>query len=185
MMNKQLKMLTGVAVFAALVLAGALGAFVLGAAQPVQAQATTPSATRSFSPMAVAPGGTVQVTIAHANTGGIGRVTEMIPSGFIYVTSSLPAANVNTDNASAPTFSLFGVPASFTYDVTAPMTAGDHTFSGTLRSGGPAGHLHRRRLHHGHRRDGRRRAAADAQRRLLGDGAAHRPRRGYPDHHQV
>ena len=87
--------------------------------------------------MTVAPGGTVQVTIAHANTGGIGRVTEMIPSGFTYVTSSLPAANVNTDNASAPTFNLFGAPASFTYDVTAPMTAGDHTFSGTLRSGDP------------------------------------------------
>ena len=37
-----------------------------------------------------------------------------------------------------PTFSLFGAPASFTYDVTRPsMTEGEHTFSGTLRSGDP------------------------------------------------
>jgi len=135
-MSKQLTMKAGVAMFAALALAGALAIFIFGAYQPVAAQAD-PSASRSFSPMTVEPGGTVTVTITLANVGGIGRLTEMIPSGFTYVSSSLPAAQVNTDNASAPVFNLFGAGASFTYSVTAPMTTGDYEFSGTLRSGDP------------------------------------------------
>ena len=132
-MTNQLKMMVGVAMFATLALAGALGAFVVSTAQTAEAQAA-PSATRSFSPMTVAPGGTVTVTLSHANTGGIGRITEMIPSGFTYTSSSLPSDNVDTTNASAPAFGLFEAPASFTYDVTASMTEGDYTFSGTPRA---------------------------------------------------
>ena len=121
---------------AALALAGALAIFIFGAYQPAAAQ-QAPSASRSFSAMTVAPGDTVTVSIATANTGGIGRVTERLPSGFAYARSSLPAGNVNTTNASAPVFNLFGAGDSFTYDVTAPMTTGEYTFSGTLRSGDP------------------------------------------------
>ena len=77
------------------------------------------------------------MTITHANTGGIGRVTEMIPSGFTYSSNSLPAGNVDTSNMAAPVFNLFEAGPSFTYDVTAPMTEGDYTFSGTLRAGRP------------------------------------------------
>ena len=135
-MSNQLKMMVGVAVFAMLALAGALGAFVVSTAQPVEAQ-EAPSATRSFSPMTVAPGGTVTVTLEHANTAGIGRITEMIPAGFTYDSSSLASGNVDTSDMAAPVFTLFGAPASFTYDVTASMTEGDYTFSGTLRSGDP------------------------------------------------
>ena len=136
-MTKQLTMKAGVALFAALALAGALAIFVFGAYQPVAAQQADPSASRSFSSMTVEPGDSVTVTITTANTGNIGRVTEMIPSGFTYASSSLPAGNVDATNASAPVFNLFGAGASFTYDVTAPTTTGDYVFSGTLRAGDP------------------------------------------------
>ena len=46
------------------------------------------SATRSFNPATVAPGGQVTVTIAAANYGQGGGVTETLPSGFTYVSSS-------------------------------------------------------------------------------------------------
>ena len=54
-----------------------------------------PSATRSFNPATVAPGGTVTVTIHVANYGGIGRVTETLPAGFAYVSSTHDSAGVN------------------------------------------------------------------------------------------
>ena len=134
-MTKQLKMLAGVAMLAILALAGTLGVFAFSDAQSVEAQdQAAPMASRSFSPMTVAPGGTVKVTITTENIGSdlTGNVTEMLPSGFSYVTSSLPADNVNTEDSSAPVFSLFGAPSTFTYDVTASMTEVSHTFSGTL-----------------------------------------------------
>ena len=136
-MSNLLTMKVGVAVFVALALVGALTMFVFGSVQPVKGQAATPSATRSISPMTVVPGGTVTVTIERMNSGSIGRIVETLPSGFTYVSSNFPAGNVNTDNASAPEFNLFDAPASLTYTVTASMTTGDYTFSGTLRAGNP------------------------------------------------
>ena len=132
-MTTQLKMLVGVALFATLALAGALGIFSFGSAQ---AQAT-PTATRSFSPMTVAPGGTVTVTIVTGNTASLGRVYETLPSGFTYVSSSLPPENVDiVTNAAIPSFNVFGAPT-FTYEVTASLTPGDYPFEGNLRSGTP------------------------------------------------
>ena len=64
---------------------GALGLF--GTA-PVAAQGS-PSATRSFSPDTVAPGGRVEVTITVANYDSGGSVTETLPQGFNYVSSTL------------------------------------------------------------------------------------------------
>ena len=129
-MTKELRMLVGVAFFAALALAGALGVFTFSAAQPVGAQAA-PSAIRTFSSDMVAPGGTVTVTIRTADTGGFGRVTEMIPSGFTYVSSS--HSGVNTSDSAAPVFTLIGAPT-FTYTVMASSTAsGPYTFRGTVR----------------------------------------------------
>ena len=49
----------------------------------------TPSATRSFNPATVDPGGTVTVTIQAADYGQAGGVTETLPTGFSYVSSSL------------------------------------------------------------------------------------------------
>ena len=134
-MSKQLTMKAGVAMFAALALAGVLAIFALGAFQPVAAQAMDPSASRSFSPTTVAPGDTVTVTISTANAGGFGIVTEMLPSGFIYLTSN--ALGVDDSDPSAPVFTFAGT--GFTYDVTAPMTPDDYVFSGVLRAGDPPG----------------------------------------------
>ena len=71
--------------FAALALAGAL---VIFAFQPVAAQTTIPTATRSFSPMTeVMPGATVKVTITVENlevtaNSALATVKERIPSEF-------------------------------------------------------------------------------------------------------
>ena len=135
-MTKQLKILAGVAIFATLALAGVLGIFTFSAADPVEAQAA-PSATRSFSPMSVAPGETVTVTIAFANTPAFGgSLTEMLPDGFTYAGSDLPPENVTATDP--PTFSLFEVTSPFTYDVDVgdDVTVGPYTFSGTLRVSG-------------------------------------------------
>ena len=90
------------------------------------------SATRSFSPASVAPGGQVTVTITAANYGAFGVVTETLPQGFTYVNSSLPDDQVTEVDARNIRFTLQGQ-TSFTYAVTASNMAGPHTFSGTLR----------------------------------------------------
>ena len=130
-MTKELKMLVGVALLAALALAGALGIFTFSAAQPVGAQ-TGPSATRSFLPTRVAPGGTVTVTIVPMNIGRFGQVVETLPSGFTYVGSSLDDEDVVSTDPSAPEFTLFGA-GEFTYDVIASSVEGPHVFTGTVR----------------------------------------------------
>ena len=106
---------------------GALGLF--GTA-PVAAQGS-PSATRFFSPDTVAPGGRVEVTIKAANYGPSGSVTERLPQGFSYVSSSLDSEWVDVDPQQV-IFTLQGE-ASFTYTVTASDKAGPYTFFGTLR----------------------------------------------------
>ena len=81
------------------------------------AHASTHSATRSFSPASVAPGGTVEVTIRVSDYGGIGQIVDTVPTGFS------PSGN--------QVFNLVGDP-SWSYTVTAPDTPGTYTFSGTL-----------------------------------------------------
>ena len=90
-----------------------------------------PSATRSFSSTSVARGGRVVVTIQVANYGGIGRVTETLPAGFDYVSSTHDSAGVSV-NGQEVRFTLQG-DASVAYTVTASRTAGSHSFSGMLR----------------------------------------------------
>ena len=97
-----------------------------------------PSATRSFSSTSVAAGADVTVTIAVANYGGFGRVTETLPSGFAYKSSSLDASQVNA-SGQVVGFTLQG-DSSFTYVVTASSTAGSHTFSGQLRDSDKRNH---------------------------------------------
>ena len=98
---------------------------------PAAAQTTTASASRSFDSASVVPGGQVVVTIAASGYGSVGAVTEDLPTGFSYVSSSLDTAQVNVSGQEAR-FTLRGG-TSFTYTVTASNTAGDYTFSGTLR----------------------------------------------------
>ena len=93
---------------------------------------TGASATRSFSPATVAPGGRVTVTITVANYGLGGGVTETLPAGFSYVSSSLDSGQVNVTGQQVRfTFLAGGTP--FTYTVTASSVEGPHAFSGTLR----------------------------------------------------
>ena len=90
-----------------------------------------PSATRNFNPATVAPGGRVTVTIQVANYGGFGRVTETLPAGFAYVSSTHDSAGLNV-NGQEVRFTLQG-DSSVAYTVTASRTAGSHSFSGMLR----------------------------------------------------
>ena len=90
------------------------------------------SATRTFSTASVSPGGQVTVTITAANYGGFGRVTETLPTGFTYVSSSLPDSQVTEVDARTIGFILQG-DTSFTYTVTASSVEDSYTFSGTLR----------------------------------------------------
>ena len=108
----------------------------MSGSSPLAAQ-TNPSATRSFNTAEVAPGGTVIVTITLSDlTNNLGRVTETLPSGFTYVSSSLDAAQVNAPQGSQDvTFTLIGQ-ASFTYTVTASSSVGTYVFDGDLVAGG-------------------------------------------------
>ena len=89
-------------------------------------------AIRSFSPPSAAPAGEVVVMITASGYGRFGAVTETLPPGFSYVSSSLEDSGV-TDVGREVRFSLFGQTA-FTYTVTAPGTAGTYSFSGVLRN---------------------------------------------------
>ena len=71
------------------------------------------------------------VTIQVANYGGIGRVTETLPAGFDYVSSTHDPAGVNV-NGEEVRFTLQG-DSSVAYTVTASRTAGPHSFLGMLR----------------------------------------------------
>ncbi|MCY3918552.1 MAG: cadherin domain-containing protein, partial [Chloroflexi bacterium] len=82
-----------------------------------------PTATRSFSPAQVAPGGTVTVTVTANNYGGLGRIVETVPAGF-----------TAEDGSQTVTIRLLAAgPQTRTYKVTAGDTPGTYTFSGTLQ----------------------------------------------------
>ena len=99
------------------------------------------SATRSFSATTVEPGGTLTVTITAANYGGFGGVTETLPAGFSYVSSTHGSVIHPVDgNSQMVTFTLFGETSSFTYTVTASDVVGPHAFSGTLTDSNQSGH---------------------------------------------
>ena len=93
------------------------------------------SAERSLDMTTVAPEGQLTVTITAANYGLGGAVTETLPDGFSYVPLS---SNLDTDDIQVKisgqdvTFVLIGENVSFTYEVTASMTAGPYSFSGQL-----------------------------------------------------
>ena len=105
----------------------------VGGALRIVVEAAPPgvSASRSFSPASVAPGGEVVVTINAASYGVGGAVTETLPEGFTYVFSSLPDSQVSVTGQQV-NFTLQG-DTSFTYTVTAPSVEGSYAFSGTLR----------------------------------------------------
>jgi hypothetical protein len=104
------------------------GVYPVGGEDAVTVEA--PSASRSFDSTSVAPRGPVVVTIEAANYGQGGGVTETLPTGFAYVSSTLSPSQVDEIGQDVR-FTLLGDP-SFNYTVTASGTAGSHRFSGTL-----------------------------------------------------
>ena len=120
---------------AAIMVAVITGVVALTGILPTSAQSDpstpTPSATRSFSSATVAPGKQVTVTIEAANYGQAGGVTETLPNGFAYVSSSLSPSQVDESGQNVR-FTLQG-DTSFNYTVTASSTPDSYTFSGTLR----------------------------------------------------
>ena len=89
------------------------------------------TATRTLPESPVAEGGEFTVTIDAADYGLGGLVTETLPAGFTYVTSSLSDVQVR-ENGQEIGFTLIG-DDSFTYTVTASDTAGDYEITGIIR----------------------------------------------------
>ena len=101
------------------------------------AQPMVASATRSISPATVAPGGMVTVTITAANYGVFGEVTETLPAGFTYESSTHGLVTNPVDgNSQKVRFALPNLTeveeTTFSYTVTVSGVEGTHSFSGTL-----------------------------------------------------
>ena len=129
-MRKQLTMMVGVAMVAALALAGALGIIAFSGSQSVAAQTTSDHVIRSFSATQVAPDETVDVTIT-VNAGLGAEVTETLPDEWDYESASIDEADVTVSGQMVSFFVINGEPV--TYTVTAPgpdVTDPETTFSG-------------------------------------------------------
>ena len=85
-------------------------------------------ATRSYSRVHVGPGSAAVITIAAYGYGASGRIVETLPSGFSYVSGSLPEHAVSVTGQEV-SFTLTGSQA-FTYTVTVAGTVGPDSFSG-------------------------------------------------------
>ena len=90
-----------------------------------------PTATRAFSAASLMLGSSLDVTISVADYGFGGLIVETLPEGFGYASSDPAGARFDAD-AGTVSFTLVDEP-SFKYSVTASSTAGDYSFSGTLR----------------------------------------------------
>ena len=102
---------------------------------PLAAQ-TDPSATRSFEAASVEPDGTVTVHIDIEGVAVAGSVTETVPAGFIYLsTTGLPLNDTASDlSAGVLVFPFLGN-NDFSYVLTAPSGETSYTFSGSLNPG--------------------------------------------------
>ena len=87
-------------------------------------EAQSHSATRTFQQDWAAPGGELTVTINASDYGFIGQVVETLPDGFTYVSTTLPANQIEQE-AQVIRFNLFG-DASFNYVVTVPTREGQY-----------------------------------------------------------
>ena len=91
---------------------------------------TTPSASRSFSPETVEPGGQVTVTINITNFQLGMAVVETLPDGFTYVSESLSDGTIQVTGQD---LQIIPGSADFTYEVSASDTPGSYAFRGTVR----------------------------------------------------
>ena len=140
-MSKQLTMMVGVAMFAALALAlaGALSIFSFSASQPVSAQTDQrPTSLRSFGEPQVADRrdcgcGCDDHSYATSILLSLADVTETLPEGWEYESHEPSNVGVKVDETESRqmiSFTIFG-PTSVTYTVSAPDMAESGTFSGT------------------------------------------------------
>jgi PGF-pre-PGF domain-containing protein len=82
-------------------------------------------------PSSVSTSEVFQVTMNVADYGAAGQVLEKLPTGFTYVSSTLPEEAV-TVNGSKVSFLLINE-QSFSYTLKAPASAGTYQFAGLLR----------------------------------------------------
>lgn len=94
------------------------------------AAADTHSAVRAFDLSEVAPGGEVTVTVSARGFGPFARVSEILPEGWTYTSSSLPDAAVSVEDSVVRFIVLDD--GEFNYTVTAPDIEGAHVFSGLI-----------------------------------------------------
>jgi len=92
-----------------------------------------PSGTRTL-PSSVTSGAQFDITIEALGCGTFGQVVETLPSGFTYVSSSLPADQVEQMDSTVK-FTFLGDSASFTYRIKAPTvdTTTTYTFHGVVK----------------------------------------------------
>ena len=81
----------------------------------------------------VLSGAQVEVSISVSGLGDFGGVTETLPEGFVYLSSSLADAAVSVDGQ-VVTFAIIGDSATFTYTVRAPDATADYSFAGIVTS---------------------------------------------------
>lgn len=88
------------------------------------------AASRSIEGVALA-GTQVEVSISVSGLGEFGGVTETLPEGFVYLSSSLDDAAVSVDGQTVR-FAIIGDSAAFTYTVRAPSEAAEYSFAGIV-----------------------------------------------------
>ena len=81
----------------------------------------------------VLAGARIEVSISVSGLGDFGGVTETLPDGFVYVSSSLDDAAVVVDGQTV-TFAIIGDSADFTYTVRAANAAAEYSFTGIVTS---------------------------------------------------
>ena len=122
-------------ILAALLLSVVGGLTLMSSSSPLAAQ-TGPSATRSFEPESVQPGGMVTVNIDIEGVTLAGTVTEMVPPGFVYEsTTGLPLNAGASDQSVGRLVFPFVGNGDFSYVLTAPNEEKSYPFSGTLNPG--------------------------------------------------
>ena len=122
-------------ILAALLLSVVGGLTLMSSTSPLAAQ-TDPSATRSFEPASVEPGGTVTVHIDIEGVAVAGSVTETVPAGFTYVsTTGLPPNEAASNLGMGILVFPFSGSNSFSYELTAPSMEDAYPFSGILNPG--------------------------------------------------
>ena len=122
-------------ILAALLLSVVGGLTLMSSSSPLAAQ-TDPSATRSFEPATVEPEGTLTVRIDIEGVALAGSVTETVPTGFTYVsTTGLPLNTEASDSGKGTLVFPFLGSSDFSYELTAPSMEGPYPFSGTLNPG--------------------------------------------------